>query len=75
MIAVIVIGILFRKKSEEFRNEDTRDAYFEKHPNSYGYDRRDDVSDTFDEFERKHVHKKDDSDKSDGGNVFDEFDI
>ncbi len=75
LIAVIVIGILFRKKSEEFRNEDTRDAYFEKHPNSYGYDRRDDVSDTFDEFERKHVHKKDDSDKSDGGNVFDEFDI
>lgn len=75
LIAVIVIGILFRKKSEEFRNEDTRDAYFEKHPSSYGYDRRDDVSDTFDEFERKHVHKKDDSDKSDGGNVFDEFDI
>lgn len=75
LIAVIVIGILFRKKSEEFRNEDTRDSYFEKHPNSYGYDRRDDVSDTFDEFERKHVHKKDDSDKSDGGNVFDEFDI
>lgn len=75
LIAVIVIGILFRKKSEEFRNEDTRDAYFEKHPNSYGYDRRDDVSDTFDEFERKHVHKKGDSDKSDGGNVFDEFDI
>lgn len=75
LIAVIVIGILFRKKSEEFRNEDTRDAYFEKHPNSYVYDRRDDVSDTFDEFERKHVHKKDDSDKSDGGNVFDEFDI
>lgn len=75
LIAVIVIGILFRKKSEEFRNEDTRDAYFEKHPNSYGYDRRDDVSDTFDEFEKKHVHKKDDSDKSDGGNVFDEFDI
>lgn len=75
LIAVIVIGILFRKKSEEFRNEDTRDAYFEKHPNSYGYDRRDDVSDTFDEFERKHVHKKDDSGKSDGGNVFDEFDI
>lgn len=75
LIAVIVIGILFRKKSEEFRNEDTRDAYFEKHPNSYGYDRRDDVSDTFDEFERKHVHKKDDSDKSDDGNVFDEFDI
>lgn len=75
LIAVIVIGILFKKKSEEFRNEDTRDAYFEKHPNSYGYDRRDDVSDTFDEFERKHVHKKDDSDKSDGGNVFDEFDI
>lgn len=75
LIAVIVIGILFRKKSEEFRNEDTRDAYFEKHPNSYCYDRRDDVSDTFDEFERKHVHKKDDSDKSDGGNVFDEFDI
>lgn len=75
LIAVIVIGILFRKKSEEFRNEDTRDAYFEKHPNAYGYDRRDDVSDTFDEFERKHVHKKDDSDKPDGGNVFDEFDI
>jgi len=78
LVAVIVLAILFRKKSDEFRNEDTRDAYFEKHPAGYGYERRDDVGDTFDEFERKHVHKKDDSDddhKSGGGNVFDEFDI
>lgn len=78
LVAVIVLAILFRKKSDEFRNEDTRDAYFEKHPVGYGYERRDDVGDTFDEFERKHVHKKDDSDddhKSGGGNVFDEFDI
>lgn len=78
LVAVIVLAILFRKKSDEFRNEDTRDAYFEKHPDGYGYERRDDVGDTFDEFERKHVHKKDDSDddhKSGGGNVFDEFDI
>lgn len=78
LVAVIVLAILFRKKSDEFRNEDTRDTYFEKHPVGYGYERRDDVGDTFDEFERKHVHKKDDSDddhKSGGGNVFDEFDI
>ena len=78
LVAVIVLAILFRKKSDEFRNEDTRDAYFEKHPAGYGYERRDDVGDTFDEFERKHVHKEDDSDddhKSGGGNVFDEFDI
>lgn len=78
LVAVIVLAILFRKKSDEFRNEDTRDAYFEKHHVGYGYERRDDVGDTFDEFERKHVHKKDDSDddhKSGGGNVFDEFDI
>lgn len=78
LVAVIVLAILFRKKSDEFRNEDTRDAYFEKHPAGYGYERRDDVGYTFDEFERKHVHKKDDSDddhKSGGGNVFDEFDI
>lgn len=78
LVAVIVLAILFRKKSDEFRNEDTRDVYFEKHPVGYGYERRDDVGDTFDEFERKHVHKKDDSDddhKSGGGNVFDEFDI
>ena len=78
LVEVIVLAILFRKKSDEFRNEDTRDAYFEKHPAGYGYERRDDVGDTFDEFERKHVHKKDDSDddhKSGGGNVFDEFDI
>lgn len=78
LVAVIVLAILFRKKSDEFRNEDTRDAYFEKHPAGYGYERMDDVGDTFDEFERKHVHKKDDSDddhKSGGGNVFDEFDI
>lgn len=78
LVAVIVLAILFRKKSDEFRNEDTRDEYFEKHPAGYGYERRDDVGDTFDEFERKHVHKKDDSDddhKSGGGNVFDEFDI
>lgn len=78
LVAVIVFSILFRKGSDEFRNEDTRDAYFEKHPGGYGYERRDDVGDTFDEFERKHVHKKDDSDDdhtSGGGNVFDEFDI
>lgn len=78
LVAVIVLAILFRKQSDEFRNEDTRDAYFEKHPGGYGYERRDDVGDTFDEFERKHVHKKDDSDDdhtSGGGNVFDEFDI
>ena len=78
LVAVIVLAILFRKKSDAFRNEDTRDAYFEKHLVGYGYERRDDVGDTFDEFERKHVHKKDDSDddhKSGGGNVFDEFDI
>lgn len=78
LVAVIVLSILFRKGSDEFRNEDTRDAYFEKHPGGYGYERRDDVGDTFDEFERKHVHKKDDSDDdhtSGGGNVFDEFDI
>ena len=78
LVAVIVLSILFRKGSDEFRNEDTRDAYFEKHPGGYGYERRDDVGDTFDEFERKHVHKKDDSNDdhtSGGGNVFDEFDI
>lgn len=78
LVVVIVLAILFRKQSDEFRNEDTRDAYFEKHPGGYGYERRDDVGDTFDEFERKHVHKKDDSDDdhtSGGGNVFDEFDI
>lgn len=79
LVAVIVLAILFRKKAGEFRDTDTREQYFEKHPSGYGYDRRDDVSDTFDEFERRHVHKKDDSDDdshpSGGGNVFDEFDI
>ena len=80
LVAVIVLSVLFRKQADEFRDTDTREQYFEKHPAGYGYDRRDDVSDTFDEFERRHVHKKDDSnDDSDhtpgGGNVFDEFDI
>lgn len=32
LVAVIVLAILFRKKSDEFRNEDTRDAYFENTP-------------------------------------------
>lgn len=79
LVTVIVISILLRKQAEEFRDTDTREQYFEKHPSGYGYDRRDDVSDTFDEFERRHVHKKDDSDDdshtSGGGSVFDEFDI
>ncbi len=79
LVAVIVLSVLFRKQASEFRDTDTREQYFEKNPSGYGYDRRDDVSDTFDEFERRHVHKKDDSNddshSSGGGNVFDEFDI
>lgn len=79
LVAVIVLSVLFRKQADEFRDTDTREQYFAKHPSGNGYDRRDDVSDTFDEFERRHVHKKDDSDDdshtSGSGNVFDEFDI
>ncbi len=84
LVAVIVLSVLFRKQADEFRDTDTREQYFAKHPSGNGYDRRDDVADTFDEFERRFVHKKDgsnddsdnDSDHTSGsGNVFDEFDI
>ncbi len=80
LVAVIVLSIIFRKQADEFRDEDTRDDYYAKHPQNDAYSRRDDVGDTFDEFEKRHTHKHphdDDSndDSSSGGNVFDEFDI
>lgn len=78
LVAVIVLSIVFRKKADEFRDSDTREAYFEKHSSDRGYDQRDDISDTFDEFERQHVHKKggdSNDDSNDDSHVFDEFDI
>lgn len=77
LVAVIVLAVVFRKQADEFRDTDTREDYFQKHPSYNGYDQRDDVSDTFDEFERQHVHKKDgnSNDSGDDSHVFDEFDI
>lgn len=75
LIAVITLSVVFKKKARAFRNVETRDDFFAKQQGNYGYDRRDDVGDTFDEFERRHVHKNDNNDDDGNGNVFDEFDI
>lgn len=73
LITVIVLGTYYKKQAQAFRNEDTRDGYYQAHPETNrGYHQRDDVFDTFDEFEREHTSG--DSDDS-SGNVFDEFDI
>lgn len=73
LITAIVLGAYYKKQAQAFRNEDTRDGYYQAHPDiNKGYRQRDDVFDTFDEFERKHTNG-DDNDDSD--NVFDEFDI
>lgn len=74
LITVIVLGTYYKKQAQAFRNEDTRDSYYQAHPEiNRGYHQRDDVFDTFDEFEREHTKGGRDDDSSD--NVFDEFDI
>lgn len=74
LITVIVLGVYYKKQAQAFRNEDTRDGYYQSHPEiNRGYHQRDDVFDTFDEFERGHTKGGRDDDSSD--NVFDEFDI
>lgn len=71
LITVIVLGVRYKKQAAEFRDSDTRDAYYQTHQNR-GYHQRDDVFDTFDDFEKEHVNSKDDNSSD---NVFDEFDI
>lgn len=73
LITVIVLGVYYKKQAQAFRSEDTRDGYYQSHPEiNRGYHQRDDVFDTFDEFEREHTHSGGDDESS---NVFDEFDI
>lgn len=71
LITVIVLGTQYKKQAAAFRNDDTRETYYQTHQNR-GYQQRDDVFDTFDEFEKEHVNSKDDNSDD---NVFDEFDI
>lgn len=74
LITVIVLGAYYKKQAQAFRDEDTRDGYYQAHPDvNRGYHQRDDVFDTFDDFEREHTSGGKDDDSSD--NVFDEFDI
>ena len=73
LIADIVIASLMKKNASEYQDEDTREAFFAKHPGARAgapYTRRDDVDSTFEEFEKQHTDKKGDDD-----HVFDEFDI
>lgn len=71
LITVIVLGAHYKKQAAAFRNDDTREDYYQTHQNR-GYHQRDDVFDTFDEFEKEHVNSNDDNSDD---NVFDEFDI
>lgn len=77
LVTVIVLGVHYKKEANEFRSEDTRDRYYQAHPDfNRAYQHRDDVSDTFEEFEKAHVHNADScDDDDDNDNVFDEFDI
>lgn len=72
LIADIVIATLLKKNASEYQDDDTREAYFARHPkesNRAPYEMREDVDSTFDEFEKQHTDKKDND------HVFDEFDI
>ncbi|MCM1306082.1 MAG: hypothetical protein NC037_05545 [Bacteroides sp.] len=68
LIAVIVLGELLRKKSDRFRNPETRGEFYENFDNR-GYKLRGDADSVFDGTDPQSDKKKSDD------NVFDEFDI
>ena len=68
LIAVIVLGEILRKKSDRFRNPETRGEYYERFDNR-GYKLRHDADAVFGDTARREDKRKDDE------KVFDEFDI
>ncbi|MDE7373140.1 MAG: hypothetical protein K2N18_03670, partial [Clostridia bacterium] len=68
LIGVIVLGEMLRRKSDRFRNPETRGEYYEQRDNR-GYKLRRDADVVFGDTAPREDKRKDDD------KVFDEFDI
>ena len=76
LVAVIVIGEIFRKQSKLFSNPETRGEYYEKHDNR-GYSMRNDADSVFSDmyYGESNGSSYSNDDNSNDDHVFEEFDL